>query len=38
MAIHRKLKCAPISAFLEGCCRLVGLYALFGSPVILRAE
>lgn len=38
MAIHRKLKCAPISAFLEGCCRLVGLNALFGSPVILRAE
>ena len=38
MAIHRKLKCAPVSRFLEGCCRLVGLNALFGSPVILRAE
>lgn len=38
MAIHRKLKCAPLSAFLEWCCRIVGLNALFGSPVILRAE
>lgn len=38
MAIHRKLKCAPVSAFLEGCCRIVGLNALFGSPVIFRAE
>ena len=38
MAIHRKLKCAPLSAFLEWCCRIVGFNALFGSPVILRAE
>lgn len=38
MAIHRKLKCAAISGFLETCCRIVGLNALFGSPVILRAE
>ena len=38
MAIHRKLKCAPLSAFLEGCCRVCGLNALFGSPVIFRAE
>ena len=38
MVVHRALKCAPLSAFLEGCCRAVGLTALFGSPVILRAE
>ena len=38
MAIHRKLKCAPVSAFLEWCCRIVGLNMAFGSPVILRAE
>lgn len=38
MAIHRKLKCAAISAFLEFCCRIFGLNALFGSPVILKAE
>lgn len=38
MAIHRKLKCAPLSSFLEFCCRITGLNALFGSPVILRAE
>ena len=38
MVIHRVLKCAPLSAFLEGCCRAVGLTALCGSPVVLRAE
>ncbi len=38
MVIHRVLKCAPLSAFLEGCCRVVGLTALCGSPVVLRAE
>lgn len=37
MALHRALKCAALSAFLEGCCRAVGLTALCGSPVILRA-
>lgn len=38
MALHRGLKCAPLSAFLEGCCRAIGLTALLGSPVIARAE
>lgn len=38
MALHRALKCAGLSALLEGCCRAVGLTALCGSPVILRAE
>ncbi len=38
MVVHRALKCAPLSAFLEGCCRLVGLTALCGSPVILLAK
>ena len=38
MAIHRKLKCAPLSAFLEGCCRCLGLTRLWGTPVIGRWE
>lgn len=38
MVIHRALKNASVSAFLEGCCRAVGLSALFGSPVIVRAR
>lgn len=38
MVLHRALKCAPISAFAEGVCRCLGLTALCGSPVILRAE
>lgn len=38
MVVHRMLKCAPVSAFLEGCLRLCGITALCGSPVIVRAE
>lgn len=38
MVVHRALKCAPLSAFLEGVGRCVGLTALAGSPVIARAE
>ena len=38
MALHRALKCAPLSAFLEGCCRAIGFTALAGSPVVFRAE
>ena len=38
MVLHRALKCAPLSAALETICRACGLTALFGSPVILRAE
>lgn len=38
MVLHRALRCAPLSAALEGCCRAVGLTALAGSPVIVRAE
>jgi len=34
MVIHRMLKCRPLSASLEGFCRLLGLTALAGSPVI----
>lgn len=37
MALHRALKCAPLSALLESCCRIAGITALFGSPVIARA-
>lgn len=38
MALHRALKCAPLSAVLEACCRVAGLTALFGSPVVARAQ
>ena len=38
MVVHRALKCAPVSAFLEGAGRCIGLTALAGSPVIARAE
>lgn len=38
MVLHRKLACAPLAAALEGAFRGVGLTALAGSPVILRAE
>jgi 2-polyprenyl-3-methyl-5-hydroxy-6-metoxy-1,4-benzoquinol methylase len=34
MALHRALKCTPISRFLEAVCRLTGLTGMFGSPVI----
>ncbi len=38
MALHRGLKCAPLSRVLEAAGRGIGLTALAGSPVILRAE
>lgn len=38
MALHRALGCAPLSAALEAGCRLCGLTALAGSPVIARAD
>ena len=38
MVVHRALKCKPLSAFLEGCCRAVGLTRLWGTPVIGRWE
>ena len=37
MVVHRALKCAALSSFLEGCCRAIGLTMLCGSPVILKA-
>ena len=37
MALHRMLKCKPLSVAMERCSRTVGLNALFGSPVIVRA-
>lgn len=38
MVVHRALKCRPLSAFAEGCSRLVGLTRLWGTPVIVRME
>jgi 2-polyprenyl-3-methyl-5-hydroxy-6-metoxy-1,4-benzoquinol methylase len=38
MVLHRAITCAPLSAGLEAACRVIGLTALLGSPVILRAE
>lgn len=38
MVIHRALKCRPVSAFLEGVCRGLGLTRLWGTPVIVRME
>ncbi len=37
MVLHRALKCAPLSNALEASCRVIGLTALAGSPVIVRA-
>jgi len=34
MVVHRMLKCRPLSAGMEGLCRLSGLTRLAGSPVI----
>jgi ubiquinone/menaquinone biosynthesis C-methylase UbiE len=34
MALHRALKCRPLSAGLEAAARVAGLTRLFGSPVI----
>ncbi len=38
MVIHRALKCAELSGFSEGICRITGLTALCGSPVIVLAD
>jgi len=38
MVLHRILKCRTVSAALEGVCRVLGLTALWGSPVIVRME
>ncbi|MBQ3809640.1 MAG: class I SAM-dependent methyltransferase [Kiritimatiellae bacterium] len=38
MVVHRALKCKPVSAFLEGCCRCLGLSRLWGTPVVGRWE
>lgn len=38
MALHRILKCRPLSAGLEGISRALGLNDRWGSPVILRAR
>lgn len=38
MALHRTLKCAPISKFLEGTARFLGLTKVFGAPIILNAD
>ncbi len=38
MVVHRALKCRPLSAFLEGVCRVLGLSAAWGTPVIARFE
>ena len=36
MVVHRALKCKPLSALLEGICRLLGLSRLWGTPVVGR--
>ena len=36
MVLHRALKRPRLSIFIEGVCRMLGLTALFGSPVILK--
>lgn len=38
MVLHRALRCAALSRVAEGACRVCGMTALLGSPVILRAE
>ncbi len=38
MVLHRMLRCPPLSAFLEGLCRCLGLTKLWGSPVIADFE
>ncbi len=38
MVLHRKLRFAGLSRFLESCCRTCGLTQLFGSPIILRVD
>lgn len=38
MVIHRALRCRPLSAFMEGACRLLGLTRKWGTPVIVRMD
>ena len=38
MAFHRLCKILPLTQFLEGTARLIGLTALLGNPTLLRAE
>ena len=38
MALHRMLRCRPLSAGLEAMCRGLGLTRRWGSPVIVKAE
>lgn len=38
MVVHRALKCAAVSAFLEGICGLLLLRRMWGTPVIVREE
>lgn len=38
MVLHRKLGARPLSAAAEGVCRALGLNALWGSPVLVRAN
>jgi 2-polyprenyl-3-methyl-5-hydroxy-6-metoxy-1,4-benzoquinol methylase len=35
MVLHRMLRCGPLSALLEGACRLLGLTRHLGTPVVL---
>ncbi len=37
MVLHRVLRRPPVSAFLEGICRCLGMTRLWGSPVIMEA-
>lgn len=37
MALYRALGSRAMAAVLEGCCRLVGLTAAIGSPVVMKA-
>lgn len=38
MVLHRMLRCPPLSRLAEGTCRVLGLTAALGSPVIARYE
>jgi SAM-dependent methyltransferase len=38
MVLHRRLRMPAVSKAAEGLCRMAGLTALFGSPVVLEAR
>ena len=38
MVVHRVFRCRPLSAFLEGVCRVLGLSRAWGTPVIARFD